>query len=63
MSQYCKLATAQGTSLKCNGKIQLFFQLTKTTEKTHWTERFKPLIHITDIKHNITTFYWTNSNN
>ena len=49
-----KLATAQGSTLVNYGKIQLFLLPTRTMEQNKILNKpFKPIFHITDIKHNI----------
>ena len=49
-----KLATAQGSTLVNNGKIQLFLLPTRTMEQNKILNKpFKHIFHITDIKHNI----------
>ena len=49
-----RLATAQGSTLKHYGKIQLFFVPTKTMEQNKLPNKpFKQIFHITDIKQNI----------
>ena len=49
-----ELATAQGSTLKNNGKIQFFPVPTRTMEQNKFFNKpFKQTFHITDIKHNI----------
>ena len=49
-----KLATAQGSTLVNNGKIQLFLLPTRTMEQNKILNKpFKQKFHITDTKHNI----------
>ena len=49
-----KLATAQGSTLVNNGKIQLFLVPKRTMEHNKILNKpFKQTFHITDIKHNI----------
>ena len=49
-----KLATAQGSTLKNYGKVQLFLLPTRTMEQNKILSKpFKQIFHIIDIKHNI----------
>ena len=49
-----RLATAQGSTLTNNEKIQLFLVPTKTMEQNKLLNKpFEQIFHITDIKHNI----------
>ena len=49
-----KLATAQGSTLKNYGKIQLFLVPTRTMEQNKILNKsFKQTFHINDVKHNI----------
>ena len=54
LETFSKIATAQGSTLKNYGKIQLFLVPTRTMEQNKILNKpFKQTFYITDIKHNI----------